>query len=184
MSKETQQYCLKCNSPEIKRVFVGGRTFYHCFSCNKNYSRLLVIDPRIKDEVREGKHIHYSSGVFVRTGDKILFFKRIIYPFKYSIPSGHIDTDESPLMSAIREVREETGLNVSPKIAQFALTIEGDKCRRGADTHIWYAFNAVFPNKPLELNDEGIKPVFLTREEALKKDLVYPVRYLLENNLV
>lgn len=32
----------------------------------------------------------------------------------------------------------------------------------------------------MKINDEGVKPVWLTLDEALKKELVYPVRYFIE----
>lgn len=180
-----KQYCLKCESPEIKRVFVKDKTYYHCFSCNKNYPRLLVVDPKIKYRVDGKRHIHYSAGVFIYYGDKILFFKRTIYPFKYSIPAGHIDTGELSLASAIREVKEEIGVDLLPQTVAVSVPIVGDKCRRGADTHIWDVFKATGnSNDRITVNDEGKNPVFLTKEEALRKDLVYPVRYLLENNYI
>ena len=32
----------------------------------------------------------------------------------------------------------------------------------------------------MKINDEGVKPVWLSLEDALKKELVYPVKYFIE----
>lgn len=53
---------------------------------------------------------------FVRNGDDILLMKRgehkRIYPGYFNGVGGHIERDEDPLSGAIREIREETGLDV------------------------------------------------------------------------
>lgn len=62
--------------------------------------------------------------------------------------------------------------------------IVGDSCRRGADVHRWHAYLLVL-NKNLDIEvkdkDEGRKPVWLSLDEALQKDLIYPVRYIVNN---
>jgi 8-oxo-dGTP diphosphatase len=54
---------------------------------------------------------------FVCNGDDVLLMKRAphkrVFPNRYNGVGGHIERDEDPLTSARREIREETGLNVS-----------------------------------------------------------------------
>jgi 8-oxo-dGTP diphosphatase len=54
--------------------------------------------------------------IFVRCGDRILFMKRAphkrIFPNRYNGLGGHLERDEDPHTSALREVREESGLEV------------------------------------------------------------------------
>lgn len=54
---------------------------------------------------------------FVMHGDDVLLLKRgehkRIYPGCYNGVGGHIERDEDPLTGAIREMQEETGLDVS-----------------------------------------------------------------------
>lgn len=54
---------------------------------------------------------------FITHGDDVLLLKRglhkRIFPGFYNGVGGHIERDEDPLTSAIREMQEETGLDVS-----------------------------------------------------------------------
>jgi 8-oxo-dGTP diphosphatase len=54
---------------------------------------------------------------FIRHGDDVLLMKRgthkRIFPGFYNGLGGHLERNEDPLSGAIREMREETGLNVN-----------------------------------------------------------------------
>ncbi len=53
---------------------------------------------------------------FVCHGDSVLLMKRAstrrVFPNQYNGVGGHIERDEDPLQGAIREIKEETGLDV------------------------------------------------------------------------
>lgn len=53
---------------------------------------------------------------FVTNGTDVLLLKRAlnrrVYPGKYNGVGGHLERDEDPLQGAVREIREETGLEV------------------------------------------------------------------------
>ncbi|MHB8624858.1 MAG: NUDIX hydrolase [Aggregatilineales bacterium] len=55
---------------------------------------------------------------FVTHGQDVLLIKRAdtrrIFPGRYNGVGGHLERNEDPLTCAIREIQEETGLNVSP----------------------------------------------------------------------
>jgi len=53
----------------------------------------------------------------VRRGDEILLVKRAFDPFKdrWAIPGGFVEFGETVETAVVRELREETGLNVVPK---------------------------------------------------------------------
>lgn len=54
---------------------------------------------------------------FITNGDDVLLMKRAetkrIFPGRYNGIGGHIERDEDPYTSALREIKEETGLTVS-----------------------------------------------------------------------
>ena len=53
-------------------------------------------------------------GVMVVEDDRLLLVRRAMEPEKgkWSLPAGYLDYGESPMETAIREAREETGLEV------------------------------------------------------------------------
>lgn len=125
---------------------------------------------------------HESVGVFVFNEDgKALFFERTIYPFAFAIPAGHLDTGEDAETAAKRELQEEAGIE-APSVKLFSEEdVIGDECRRGADNHKWHLYTTKVEDVgEIKINDEGVKPVWLTLEEALQKELVYPVKYFIQ----
>jgi 8-oxo-dGTP pyrophosphatase MutT (NUDIX family) len=70
----------------------------------------------------------FSAGGVVVRGDQVI----VIVPAKsratnvLALPKGHPDGDESPLEAAVREVREETGVEAAPieKLGEIEYTYE------------------------------------------------------------
>lgn len=176
------QYCAHCHAETVDRVYEDGKTYYVCSACKQRHERSIVIDPAVKWWVADdGEYWHESTGVFVRNPDgKFLFFERTIFPFALTVPSGHVDADENPLIAAYRETEEEVGIK-SDKLIEIATDdVVGDSCRRGADVHRWHAYLLPLNKKiDVEIKEEGGKPVWLTLDEAMQKDLVYPVKYVI-----
>jgi len=178
------QYCIECFSNKVNRIFKKYLTYYYCSSCGKTSERSLVIDNKIVWWVDKNtkEYWHESVGIFVFDSDnKALFFERIMYPFAFAIPAGHLDTSENPETAVKRELQEEAGIKVNNVKLFSEEDVIGDKCRRGADNHRWHLYTAkVKKVGKIKINDEGTKPVWLSLEEALQKELVYPVRYFIE----
>jgi len=63
-----------------------------------------------------GKRV--SAALILRDGDRVLMVKDGYKPF-WSFPSGVIDPSEAPFATALRETLEETGIEVSPELAEF-----------------------------------------------------------------
>lgn len=61
-------------------------------------------------------HIHekvdFTASVFIVNGDAVLLRKHEKYN-KWLQPGGHIELDEDPAQAAIREAKEETGLDIT-----------------------------------------------------------------------
>lgn len=178
------QYCPNCHSENINRIFEEEKTFYLCDNCHNKSPRLIVIDPKTVwwvDELTK-EYWHESVGVFVFNEDgKALFFERTIYPFAFAIPAGHLDTGEDAETAAKRELQEEASIEAHSVKLFSEEDVIGDECRRGADNHKWHLYTTKVENVgEIKINDEGVKPVWLTLEEALQKELVYPVKYFIE----
>ncbi|HLA43473.1 MAG TPA: NUDIX domain-containing protein [Aggregatilineales bacterium] len=73
-----------------------------------------------KDQGADATHGHWTviprTLCFVTHGGDVLLLKRAahkrIFPNKYNGLGGHIERDEDPRSSAIREIKEEAGLDV------------------------------------------------------------------------
>jgi 8-oxo-dGTP pyrophosphatase MutT (NUDIX family) len=178
------QYCLNCHSENIHRIFRDARTRYLCTDCEQESSRLLVIDPEITwwTDKETKEYWHESVGVLLINKEKrILFFERLIYPYAFTIPAGHLGVSENPKMAAARELLEETGIKANNLTLFSDEDVVGDKCRRGADNHRWHLYRANIIDSKISiiLNDEGVDAVWLSLDQCRKINLVYPVRYFI-----
>lgn len=179
-----RQYCLSCHSENINRIFEEGRTYYLCSSCKTKSPRLLVIDPAVVwwIDKQTKEYWHESVGAFINNGEgKVLFFERTIWEFAFTIPAGHLDSGEKPDAAVKREIAEEVGVELE-KVDVFSREqVIGDRCRRGADDHLWNLYKAsIKKNQKIVVNDEGFRPAWLTKDEALGKDLTFAARYFIE----
>lgn len=97
----------------------------------------------LKVEIKNGTQIHFSVGALIRRGDGILLFDRVRPPYGFAGPAGHMDKDESAETAVIREVYEETGLQVVSTKLLFNEFLPDDVCRHGVIGHQWCLFEVV-----------------------------------------
>ncbi|MCX7928539.1 MAG: NUDIX hydrolase [Patescibacteria group bacterium] len=178
------QYCLLCHAEKVEAICKDGKTYYLCRECGKISERSIIIDPAIKWWVDEkGEYWHESAGVFVRNKQKnFLFFERTIYPFSYTVPSGHVDSGEEPLQAAMRELEEEVGIKAKNLLKISTENIVGDSCRRGSDAHRWHAYLYLLEeidDMEIKVCAEGKNPVWLSIDQALQKELTFPVSHII-----
>ena len=90
-------YCPRC-SHSLTDKFLFGRMRRVCPSCGFIFFR----DPKV------------ATGVLVEQEGKVLLVRRAVDPKQgwWCIPSGFVEYDEAPGEAALRECREETGLDV------------------------------------------------------------------------
>jgi 8-oxo-dGTP diphosphatase len=92
---------------------------------------------------------------FITHGDDILLLKRgehkRVYPGRYNGVGGHVERDEDPLSGAIREIREETGLDITD--VRFRGTIHVDA--GSANGIIVFVFSAEAISRDFANSDEG-----------------------------
>ncbi len=80
---------------------------------------------------------HKSVGMLVYKDGLLLLIERGKFPFGFALPAGHVDEDINFEDAAVRELKEEVGLNVQ----DLKLLFEGRRenhCRREDGTwHYW-----------------------------------------------
>ena len=181
----THSYCINCKQEAVE-VFVANNIHqFYCHNCHQTNLRALIIDPKVSwwTDV-SGEYWHEVAGVFTAKPDgTFLFFDRLKYPLGGTIPAGHCDIGEERIVTAQRELREETGI-IASRLTPIAIDdVWGDECRRGADVHRWHSFVAKVPQRTkVKIGDEGTGPVWLTLEQALLCNLTHVTRYVITHH--
>jgi 8-oxo-dGTP diphosphatase len=92
---------------------------------------------------------------FITHGNDILLLKRgthkRIYPGRYNGVGGHIERDEDPLSGAIREMREETRLDLVNVRFRGVLTVDAG----GANGIMVFVFTAEATSRDFVDSEEG-----------------------------
>jgi len=125
------------------------------------------------------------ANVFIRKDGKYLLMKRSpnkkyapnrIHPF-----GGKIDKDENPYEGAVREIKEELGINIKNlKLEAVILELTDEK-----DLPVnWlvFHFSADYESGEIKPNEEG-EVVYLTSEEVKSSNLFPSVKSIINNIL-
>ena len=123
------------------------------------------------------------ANVFIRKDGKWLLLKRS--PFKKYAPNkihpfgGKIQLDENPHDGAIREVKEETGINIKNlKLEAVVDELKPDNAK--PENWLIFHFSADYGSGEMIQTEEG-KAVLLTAEELKQADLFPSVKSIIEN---
>ena len=87
--------------------------------------------------------MHYSVGALIENDGKYLLIDRAKPPFGFAGVAGHIDTGENELEALMREVKEESGLEVKSYELLFEEELDWNECRHGVKVHYWRLFRCV-----------------------------------------
>ena len=122
LARETElNFCPQCGHELVDRE-AFGRPRRACPTC----SRIVFREHKV------------AAGVLVDRGGEVLLVRRRFEPRKgkWSLPAGFVDADEDPDDAAVRECREETGLEV--EVTGLLHVVPGREHPRGADIVIVY----------------------------------------------
>ncbi|MBW3590128.1 MAG: NUDIX domain-containing protein [Actinobacteria bacterium] len=111
--------------------------------------------------------MHYPQlkvgvGAIIERGESILLLRRTTAPFQamWNLPAGYVEEDESPERALIREVLEETGIEVQVKSIAGAHYFDDDPRGNGVLLTFLCSSNGTDPQP----SAEATEPTFFTRE--------------------
>ena len=119
-------YCPRCgHALEDREAF--GRVRRFCPACD----RIVFREHKV------------AAGVLVEDDGRVLLVRRRMQPRQgmWTFPAGFVEFDEDPAEAAVRECREETGLEV--RINGLLDLIAGREHERGADIVVVYCARLV-----------------------------------------
>lgn len=116
---------------------------------------------------------------FVLNGDDVLLMKRSpqrrVFPNQYNGVGGHIERGEEPLAGAIREIKEETGLDVHDVRLRAVYNIDA-----GQETGIvLFVFSAWSDSRDAVADEREGTLHWIPRDAILEYDLVEDIPHIL-----
>lgn len=152
-------YCQVCGHP-LEERFVHGKMRRVCPSCGFIHFE----DPKV------------AVTAFIESDGRILLVRRLFDPErgKWALPAGFVDDGEDPIQAIVREVKEETGLDVAVTelldvsagsgqlgasiIICYAATVTGGTAqpRDDADAILWLAPSDPVPELAFESTRQAI----------------------------
>ena len=154
-------YCPRCGHP-LKDTFRYGKERRTCDACGFIHFR----DPKV------------AAVVFITEGSRVLMVRRKVDPQqgKWALPAGYIDYGEDPRKAAVREVREETGLDV--RITGL-IDVLGPDSRQEGPASIVLLFEAEQVGGVLQAQDDVDRAVFFAPDEVPLGEIAFDSTRLL-----
>lgn len=139
-----------------------------------------------KHLVDSTKIIPVVECLIVRNG-KVLFLKRSEdskkFPGYLIGPGGHVDEGEDVLSAAIREVFEETGVNVTEEKIELKVIAIGNHVDRNETYMVYYFLIGLNSDQLIKNSDEG-NSVWIPLDEVNNTEKIFPpFKYYLEHAL-
>ena len=127
----------------------------------------------------ENHYTPYTVAVGLLKDGGVFLSKRVktkTFPDLWQFPGGKLEGDELPIYGAIREVKEETGLDIDYSRLDYKVGIVGDKTTRVCYTYVVQLEQNEVPKKMEDLATEW---QWFTFDEAIKLPLLPGLKELL-----
>lgn len=98
--------------------------------------------------------MHSAAGAIIKQNGKILMLDRLSIPLGWACPAGHIEEGETPEETLIREIKEETNLNVNKYKLLIHEAVPFGTCGRGFTGHDWYVYEITDWQGEIKLSSE------------------------------
>ena len=124
------------------------------------------------------KHPYPTVDIIIEINEGILLIKRKNPPFGWALPGGFVDYGESLEDAAIREAKEETGLNVE-LLSQFHTYSDPNRDQRMHTISTVFIAKAEGEPKPAD----DAKDLAIFQKDSLPEKMAFDHRKILEDYL-
>lgn len=122
--------------------------------------------------------------IIVRKTDRVLLIRRAntgYHDGSYALPAGHVDGGESAEAAAIREVKEEVGLDIAPEDMHFVHVMHR-VAEEGDHERVDFFFEArKWQGEPKNMEPEKCDDIGWFKESELPENTVMVTRLAIEN---
>ncbi len=115
------------------------------------------------------------AAVFRQVG-KILMLDRKNFPFGWACPAGHVEAGETIELALLREIKEETNLNLKTYKLLIHEFVAKNKCVKGHQGHDWYVFEIGEWQGKIKIDEEEAKQLVwqsLGKIKTLKLEAIW-----------
>ena len=126
------------------------------------------------DTASDGRPMHYSVGALIEKDGKYLLIDRVKPPLGFAGLAGHVDEGETAIDALLREVKEESGLDVVEHTLLTEEEIGDNICSRGVPVHYWQVYRCKVSGE-IKQNMAETKSIGWYSKEELSQLTLEPV---------
>ena len=105
-------FCFICGSEKIQLINFKGKNAFKCSSCKNTSFLHNPLKKKYVELIKGHKKIHFTVAALIWRNKKLLMFDRTFWTFGFTVPSGHVERNDSIQEAVKKEINEETSLEV------------------------------------------------------------------------